>query len=376
MLQAGNNSEGRLFFRKQVTEFVASPFCGVVMINTLNPAPWIHQTDLFRPHADPDDHWDLACVYALAKAGRAELKGIVIDYPPANHHNFNPDLEAVAQLNHYHVLTAPVVVGSALAVRSITDTQIDAPPHERGAVNFIINTLEKSPQPVVIHLAGSCRDVALAANTAPDLFAKKCARIYLNAGMAKPHPEYVEYNVRVNPAAFAAIFRAPCPIFWLPCFDTQPYSPSRSVEEFGAWYDFRQGEIFPQLSVPLQNYFASVLGKVMTTHWLQYLQEGDSAAILRGFSEERRNMWCTAGFFNAAGLTVTESGQIIALTSQPADAVFEFIPVEIGCAPDGKVTWNRVASPGKDRLFRIRNLPAYPAAMTAALRTLLSGKYA
>lgn len=30
------------------------------------PVPLIHQTDLFRPHFDPDDHWDLACVFALA----------------------------------------------------------------------------------------------------------------------------------------------------------------------------------------------------------------------------------------------------------------------------------------------------------------------
>ena len=27
--------------------------------------PVLHTTDLFRPHMDPDDHWDLACIYAL-----------------------------------------------------------------------------------------------------------------------------------------------------------------------------------------------------------------------------------------------------------------------------------------------------------------------
>jgi len=31
--------------------------------------PMLHVTDLFRPHIDPDDHWDLACVYALACRG-------------------------------------------------------------------------------------------------------------------------------------------------------------------------------------------------------------------------------------------------------------------------------------------------------------------
>ena len=35
------------------------------------PVPVIHVTDLHRPHVDPDDHWDLACVFALAYAGES-----------------------------------------------------------------------------------------------------------------------------------------------------------------------------------------------------------------------------------------------------------------------------------------------------------------
>ena len=36
--------------------------------------PVIHITDLHRPHVDPDDHWDLACVYALAYRGDIDSK--------------------------------------------------------------------------------------------------------------------------------------------------------------------------------------------------------------------------------------------------------------------------------------------------------------
>ncbi|MBN1507805.1 MAG: hypothetical protein JW955_13225 [Sedimentisphaerales bacterium] len=43
--------------------------------------PLIHVTDLYRPHIDSDDHWDLACVYALAQRGDVALRAIVIDYP-------------------------------------------------------------------------------------------------------------------------------------------------------------------------------------------------------------------------------------------------------------------------------------------------------
>ncbi len=42
----------------------------------------VQVTDLFRPFADPDDHWDLACIYALALPGRRGLVGVAIDYPP------------------------------------------------------------------------------------------------------------------------------------------------------------------------------------------------------------------------------------------------------------------------------------------------------
>ena len=40
-------------------------------------APLFHQTDLFRPHNDPDDHFDLAVIYALALQGKIDLRGIV-----------------------------------------------------------------------------------------------------------------------------------------------------------------------------------------------------------------------------------------------------------------------------------------------------------
>ena len=39
------------------------------------PVPVIHQTDIFHHHADPDDHWDLACQYALSYLDHTDLIG-------------------------------------------------------------------------------------------------------------------------------------------------------------------------------------------------------------------------------------------------------------------------------------------------------------
>ena len=88
--------------------------------------PVLHATDLFRPHMDPDDHWDLACIYALAYRGDIDLKGILIDHPPLNRKDRNPDTMAVAQMNLICGIYAPVAVGSGLPLKSRKDTQPNA----------------------------------------------------------------------------------------------------------------------------------------------------------------------------------------------------------------------------------------------------------
>ncbi|HPP53970.1 MAG TPA: hypothetical protein PK777_13540, partial [Thermoguttaceae bacterium] len=56
----------------------------------------IHITDLYRPPGDPDDHFDLACAFALAKQGYIELVAVVIEAPKADFAG-DPDVMAVAQ---------------------------------------------------------------------------------------------------------------------------------------------------------------------------------------------------------------------------------------------------------------------------------------
>lgn len=73
------------------------------------PVPLVHATDLFHPHNDPDDHLDLACVCALAHAGWADLKAVVIDYPPRDG---GPDPMAVGQMNAVTGLAACAVTGA------------------------------------------------------------------------------------------------------------------------------------------------------------------------------------------------------------------------------------------------------------------------
>jgi hypothetical protein len=335
--------------------------------------PFLHQTDLFHPHGDPDDHWDLACVYALARAGSYDLRGVLIDHPPAIL-DVTPDVLAIAQLNHITGLTVPSAVGSSVAVRTRGEGPAGLPESDRHGVEFVLRTLTDAPAPVVITIVGSCRDIALAGAAAPELFRTKCRAVYLNAGSGTRQPEVIgelEYNVNLNPTAYAGIFDLPCPVYWMPCFEFTP--PRWQVEEFGTFYRFTQHKILPHLSPRMQGYFAYMLTRSPSTDWLGALRNPPDAAALATLGEMPRNMWCTAGFLHASGRTVTVEGDILPLAEAGDQAVFSFDPIKAVCADDGIVRWEPADTSQPARfIFHVRNRERYAAAMTRAMCTLLA----
>jgi hypothetical protein len=321
----------------------------------------LHATDLFRPHVDPDDHWDLACMYALARLGDIDLKAVVIDFPPTGK---DPDIAAVAQLNHITGLAVPVVVGSPLRMKSRDDIQPYAGPSDHNAADMVLDVLRASPQPVVINITGCCRDIALAGKKDPQLFKKKCAAIYLNAGAGSPKNDpgaKLEYNVSLDRAAYAAIFDLPCPLYWMPWF----------VREYGTFYKFRQSKILRDLSDKMQNYFAYMLGKVKSSDWLQYLTGEKDGKLLAQHGANDRNMWCTAGFLHATGNSVSRRGDILPADKAGTSSVFTFDPIQVRCSDNGVTEW-ATDDKSKDRyIFHVRDVKNYQAAVTQAMKSLL-----
>ena len=301
--------------------------------------PVIHVTDLFRPHMDPDDHWDLACVYALAYLGQINLEAIVIDFPVKDR---DPDVIAVAQMNHITGLAVPSVVGSSRPFASRRSIEPRTEQVGDNAAQLVLDILDASPTPVIINTTGRCRDIAIAATRNRELFSKKCARVYLNAGTGSPDPAQaarLEYNVRLDPVAYATIFDLPCPVYWMPCFE-QMQSPW-AVRQYGTFYRFRQSEILPHLSDRMQNFFAYMLGKIETQNWLRYLTGPKDQSLLAEHSMQHRNMWCTAGFFHAAGKTVLQDGKIVPLSQAENNAVFTFEPISVSCNEDAVTRWTK-----------------------------------
>jgi len=336
------------------------------------PVPLIHQTDLFRPHGDPDDHFDLACVYGLAVRGAVELMGILCDFPPPRRKG-DPDTVAVAMLNHLTGQAAPLVVGMPQRPASRRDALPDAAASDLTGVNWLLRTLRESPQAVAISMVGSCKDVSVAARREPELFREKCRAIYLNSGTGNPvQPEGYrrEFNVELNPASYAAIFDIPCPIYWLPCYDSlKPGEPDpRVVMRYGTFFQFKMKAILPHLSSPLQRYFLSMLEQDDTTQWIKSLRQGVDPAKLATWGERARNMWGTATFLHLAGLGVNAAGDLI-----PADqpGVYTIKPVTVTCSDDGYTRFaDGKGSPARFK-FEIADEANYAAAMTKALLALI-----
>ncbi len=344
------------------------------------PAPVVHLTDLFRPYGDPDDHWDLATLFALAGQGRIDVRAVMIDFPPPRRGKVDPDVLAVAQMSYLTGIPAAILVGCPQRLQSRTQRVQKGAGPDWGGVRGLLRILRDAPRRVVLHIVGTCNDVALAGRLEPQLFAEKCAAIYLNAGAGTRDPEKrkkLEYNVGLNPAAYAALFDLPSTIYWLPCFEETNHGAAPAG--YGTYYRFRHDEILPHLSRPLQNYFTSMYAdgeqaarqQGPHTWWLQTLLGPRQEAMLAKQLPLYRNMWSTAGLLHSAGLTVACDGRIVPLGQAGVEPVYEFQPIRVSAGDDGLTEWHADAAAGNRYIFHIRDTQRYAAAMTAALRALL-----
>jgi len=353
------------------------------------PRPLVHVTDLFRPHNDPDDHWDLATSYALAFRDALDLVAVLADNPEnieklpelkkaladamdsGVYATRNPDVAAVAQLNYITGKEVPVTTGTIWPGIPGEKVREDNLPKELRGVNMLLDILKRSSQPVAILTAGSCQDVAIAGRTEPRLFEEKCAGIYLNAGVSSQKPkEQWEWNVSLNSGAYATMFELPCPIYWMPAYHALTKTGIVSGE-YGTYFSFQQKEILPHLSDRLQAFFAYMLSKESGTNWLSYLLDPANKNSAQKYFDDERGMCCTAGFLHAAGKIVTSDGEIVSLQTANEAAAFEFVPIEVRCNADGITDWRKAKKATNRWIFRVRDTTKYREAMVTALKSIL-----
>jgi hypothetical protein len=328
-------------------------------------------------HRDARGFFQLDGINARGKQPHIHGKGFreIGAQLPESRPEWNPDIAAVAQMNRITGLAVPVAVGTPLAIQSRDDAQPQASPTDHQGIDLILGVLRTSERPVVINVIGTCRDIAVAGKKTPELFAQKCAGVYLNAGTGQPKKAAdarLEYNVTLDKLAYRAVFDLPCPVYWMPCFETLDGPDAPRTAEFGTYYRFRQGEILPHLSKRVQNYFAYMFARKTDHSWLRTLDGKPDEAVLADQAAQDRAMWCTAGFFHAAGYTITPDGSTSRRDAGAADAVFSFDPIRLtGTGPDGS-DWTPDPNAAGRFIFHVRDTQRYGPAVTQAMKSLLA----
>ena len=257
--------------------------------------PVIYCTDLFHPHDDPDDHFDLATLYALPEL---DVKFIVLDQ--GDQQAKRPGRIPVSQLNHLTGREVPCFAGLGAKLRSPADGAFAQPAECQGGVEAILRTLREAGRLVTIIAVGSLRDIAAAWNREPNLMRSKVSRLVLFIGEASK-ADFREYNVALDPAAFVAVMRSGLPIAWVPCFDGGLWQNGGHA----SFWQASQADLLAKASPPLIQYFIYALEKETADPIAFLAQPVDAERKARLFAQQR-NLWCAAIFGAVAGRKVVE----------------------------------------------------------------------
>ena len=267
--------------------------------------PVIYSTDLYHPHDDPDDHFDLATLFALPEL---EVKGIIIDMAniqqqPNQGPEKKPGIVALRQMFHLSGKTVPFATGLDHALRSVDDQALDQSDAAQGGVRMILSTLRESEEKVSLFTVGSLRDVAAAYNREPELLRAKVRAIYANVGTG-PDGYQEEWNVGLDQQAYRRVLLSDLPIEWYPCFGRDNYFTYFSVD---------QTEILGNSAAPLRAFFDYALTRSQEEP-IPYL-----AKVLPAPGGPR-NMWCTPAFIDIAGRKIYRTDNGFEALAQPPHA--------------------------------------------------------
>jgi hypothetical protein len=343
--------------------------------------PILYSTDLFHPHVDPDDHYDLATLFAIEEF---DIRGVILDNAVGDrwmkrygHRDQKTTCgrPAVDQMMHITRRKVPCVIGLHRPLGSRTDKAAEDPVDLQGGVELILKTLRESKEPVVLFSVGSCRDVAVACNREPELMKAKVKAYYPNVGTGPSGPQS-DYNVTIDPEAYARVFDAGLPMCWSPCVGKEGYLTQYVLKS--------QSAVIGGCIPAVQNYFVYALTR----------SKEEPIAFLAG--EPRppqfgsRKMWCTAPFIHAAGRKIYQRGPDDYVALQPTAAakaglaakevkVFEFVPIQASIGADkkddkGNPVMDGALNPAQPNgnVFHISD-DRYGAALDSCLKNLLAG---
>jgi hypothetical protein len=325
------------------------PAAGADSRSAKPPLPLIHCTDLFHPHGDPDDHFDLATLYGMPGL---DLKAVILDQGRLQIER--PGTIPVSQLNRITGRKVPAAIGLADKLRSPTDKGLDQPAEFQQGVALIVSTLRQSPARVTITAVGSMRDLTAAFNREPDLFRRKVDKLLVFIGEAS-ESKFTEHNVSLDPQAYVGLMRSGLPLYWVPCFDGGLWH-NRGHASF---WQAKHADLLRNAQPALLQYFIYALEKE-TADPIAFLSTPIDAQRKERLLAGSRNLWCAAVFE-------------FLVAPEKTDEMFRFSEVEVQVGDDAVIHYGHAPGSKRVRLFGVRDQASYPAQMTAATAAFLAG---
>lgn len=339
--------------------------------------PIIHTTDLHHSPNDPDDHFDLAAVYALDEL---DLRAVILDYSEDDFGAsiYEPGYVPMAQLNFLTGRAVPFAVGPTNRNRLTHsgDALEDCTLQESAGIQLLIETLRTCEEPAFITAVGSCRTIAAAYNRDPDLFQQKTGGILLVAGsVRKTHNP--DYNTKLDPEAMRCVWESGLPILWLPVGGNEGfhnlYAPNNG--HISASY----ATLLKDLDERLMNWFLHALWGNLRGDIVRALYEANRYEIYQErIGQGRRNLFSLGGLVLLAGRELVETPEgwrFLPEGNAPAAWTrkkMSFVPIAARLLDDFDVSME----PTSEEAARVRLYQREPGedeneAMTEALNALL-----
>jgi hypothetical protein len=338
--------------------------------------PLVHIADLYHPPQDPDDHIDLATVFALEEFC---VKGVILDVtqkfleaaPAGFDISRDPGFVPVAQLAYLLGRSVPAAAGPSQPLTDPRDDATDRPLHDQTGIRLLLEILEDSQDPVVISVVGSARVLTAAYNRNPDLVRAKVRSVLLNAGSTAGTRR--EWNVGLDPAAYIGLWNSGLPIHWYPCAtENGAFDPDH---ERGTYWKTTHGAIFRDLPHPLRSWFLYGFTGNRQGDIIRVLAEEGKGGVWENLLPGGRNLWSTASLVMAAGRTLakTSQGWRFVPASQGATVwPWRQDPIEVRVNAEAEVQWQVVESGGNALLFGRQKGGHFGEAMAEALNALLA----
>lgn len=329
--------------------------------------PVLYCTDLFHPHDDPDDHFDLACLYALPEV---DIKAVILDQGAKQQKK--PGRIPIAQMNRLTGREIPAATGLAEPLKGPEDTGTDQPEPYQEGVETILSVLRKSSRPVTVVAVGSLRDIAAAYNRKPKLCQKKIAKLCIFIGEAST--DFREYNVNLDVHAYRRIMQTPLPVYWVPCFDGGIWVNNGNA----SFWQASHKSLLAGTADPVLNFFLYMLLHKTAEDPAAALFEAPPPEEKERLLAETRNLWCCAVFpWLADSMYVVRKGVCRAVPRaalQPGDMLVEpfgFVPVAVHVDANGQASYEDTTASKQVHRFQVNEKYPYAEYMTSVTNGLL-----